>query len=51
MRTLFAASDDAYQINMTSEIEKGFYIGLTVVAIPLAVLLVGISNWVRRRQR
>ena len=51
MRTIYSASDRTYQLNIPSKIEKGFYIGLTAVAVPLAVLLVGVSMWLRRRHQ
>ncbi len=51
MRTIYSASDHAYKLNISSEIEKGFYIGLTAVAVPLAVLLIGVSKWLRRRHQ
>lgn len=51
MRTIYAATDRAYKLNISSEIERGFYIVLTAVAVPLVVLLIGISNWLRRRHR
>lgn len=49
MRTIYAASDDEYKINISSGFEKVFYIGLTAVVIPLTVLIIGISKWYRRR--
>jgi hypothetical protein len=48
MRPIYAASDDAYKLNI-SAFEKVFYIGLTAVVMPLAVLIIGISKWYRRR--
>ncbi len=51
MRTVYSASDSAYKLNISSEIEKVFYIGLTAAAVPLAVLLIGVSIWYRRRHQ
>ena len=51
MRTVYSASDSAYKLNISSEIEKVFYIGLTAAAVPLAVLLIGVSLWYRRRHQ
>ncbi len=49
MRVVYAASDNAYKLNISSDIEKVFYTGLTAVALPLIVLVIGISKWYRRR--
>jgi ABC-type uncharacterized transport system involved in gliding motility auxiliary subunit len=49
MRTVYSASDNAYKLDIASEFEKVFYIGLTAVAMPLIVLIIGISKWYRRR--
>ncbi len=49
MRTVCSAYDDAYKLNIPSDFEKFFYIGLTAAAIPLFVLVIGMSKWCRRR--
>lgn len=49
MQTVYSASDNAYKLDISSEFEKFFYTGLTAVALPLIVLLIGISKWYRRR--
>lgn len=51
MRTVYSASDNAYKLNISSEIEKVIFIALTAVAMPLAVLLIGVSRWYRRRHQ
>jgi cell division protein FtsL len=51
MRTVYSASDNAYKLDISSEIEKVFYIGLTAAAVPLAVLLIGLSRWLKRRHQ
>lgn len=49
MQTVYSASDNAYKLDISSKLEKVFYTGLTAVAMPLLVLLIGISKWYRRR--
>ncbi len=49
MRVVYAASDNAYKLDISSDIEKVFYSGLTALAMPLIVLIIGISKWYRRR--
>lgn len=50
MQTVYSASDNAYKLDISSEIEKVFYIGLAAAVMPLTVLLIGFSKWYRRRR-
>lgn len=48
-RTVYSASDTAYKLDISSEMEKLLYIVLAAGVLPLVVLFFGIARWLRRR--
>ncbi|MDD5016830.1 MAG: hypothetical protein PHO15_01870, partial [Eubacteriales bacterium] len=48
MKTVYAASDDAYKLDITSNIQKIFYIVIAAGALPIIVMLLGVTRWLKR---